>query len=119
MSPRSGRECRRGSVAVGAVCYSESGTGCGVHRVVRAVVIGLMAPGVAAVTIRDVRQIEIAIDVTGRAGRAGMKAIENETGRAVIETRTRPARGVMTRTALRDGETLLRVDRVIRLLIGG
>lgn len=78
-----------------------------------------MAPGVAAVTIRDVRQIEIAIDVTGRAGRAGMKAIENETGRAVIETRTRPARGVMARTALRDGETLLRVDRVIRLLIGG
>ena len=89
------------------------------HRVGGAVVIGLMATGVAAVTIRDAGQIVVAIDVTRCTGDAGMEPIENETSRAVIESRTRPARGVVTRTALRDGETRLIVDGVIRLLIRG
>ena len=48
-----------------------------------------------------------------------MEAIENETSGAVIESRTRPARGVMTRTALRDGETRRIVNRVIGLVIRG
>ena len=87
--------------------------------VIGAVVIGLMASGVAAVTIRDARQIVVVIDVTGRAGHAGMEAIENEASAAVIEARTRPADGVMARTALRDGETLCIVDRVVGLQVRG
>ena len=119
VAPRGRGEGRRRRVAVAAIRGEKHRACGGMHRVIGAAVIGLMAAGVAAVIIRDARQIVVVTHVTGRAGQAGMETVENETGRAVIESRTRPTRGVMTRTALRDGETLLIVDRVIRLLIRG
>jgi hypothetical protein len=119
VAPGGGGEGRCGGVAVRTACSSKRRTCGGMYGVVGIGPVRLVATSVAAVAIRDARQIIVAIDVTGRAGRAGMEAIENETSSAVIESRARPARSVMARTALCDGKTLCIVDRVIRLLIRG
>ena len=119
MAPGSRRKRRCCGVAVGAICSNKRRACSRVHRIVGAAVIGGVATGVAAVTVQDAGQIVVAIDVTGCTGHAGMEAVENETSRAVVERRTRPAGGVVARAALRDGEARLIVDGVIRLLVRG
>jgi hypothetical protein len=91
----------------------------GMCWIIGLVISGQVASAVAAVTIRDVCQIEVVIDVTGCAGRGGVRAVENKTGAAMVKRRTCPACRAMTRTALRDGEALLSVNWVIGLLIRG
>ena len=98
-----------GVVAIRTVGSGKRGTRGGVHGVIRLAVIGGVAAVRAVTSAPQIPQIRVAgegaADMALRALHAGMRIGQREYF-AVIEVGTRPTRGVMTRTALRDGETL-------------
>jgi hypothetical protein len=77
-----------------------------------------VAARITAIVIRDVCQIVVVIDMTGRAGRRGVRAIENKTGAAVIKSSRAPTVRVVAIQAIRSGEgrTGCGVNWVIGLL---
>jgi hypothetical protein len=103
----------RGGMARAAIRDREHRWRGRMRRVIGLLIIGLVTPGNAAVAVRDICQAVVVIDVARRTGRAGVKAIENETSGAVIERGGGPTRGVVASRALRHGEARSDVIRDI------
>lgn len=116
-------ECRPGPtgcrVASGAIRRGESRAGSGVNRSSRLLPGGQMALRVAAIG-RGNRQTVVVVDVAKGASDICMAIGQEETGRAVVESRRRPAHRIVAGRAVcnRKGRAGRRMDGIIRLLPG-